>query len=79
MGHPIFMDEPYGGGAINAKSFHVMYTQLINRLVKTITRVALHAQTLGIRHPVTRKKMSFAAPIPKDIITAIEILNNAKS
>ena len=79
ISHPIFGDKPYGGGVKNAKSFHVKYTQLINQLVKAISRVALHARRLQISHPGTGKKMSFTAPIPTDIKTAIEILKNAQS
>ena len=55
------------------------YNHLINRLQKTISRVALHAWKLEISHPETGKKMSFTAPIPTDFKTAIEILKNAQS
>ena len=79
ISHPIFGDTVYGGGATYAKSFHVKYTQVINRLLKTIPRVALHAKKLEISHPITGKKMSFSAPIPTDFKTAIEILRNAQS
>jgi len=78
ISHPIFGDVVYGGGATYAKSFHVKYTQVINRLLKTIPRVALHAKKLEISHPITGKKMSFSAPIPTDFKTAIEILRNAQ-
>ena len=78
IGHPIFGDQAYGGGPKYAKSFHVKYTQLINQLIKTISRVALHAQKLGIIHPVTGEKMSFTAPIPADYKSAIKILKNVQ-
>jgi len=77
IGHPIFSDEVYGGGAKNSKSFHVKYTQLLNLLLKTISRVALHARRLEISHPITGEKMSFTAPIPNDFKIAIDILKNA--
>ena len=79
INHPIFGDEAYGGGAKYAKSFHVKYTQLINRLLKTITRVSLHAHRLEINHPANGKKMSFIAPIPTDFKTTMDILKNAQS
>ena len=78
INHPIFGDTTYGGGAKYAKSFHVKYTTLINQLIKTIPRVALHARKLEIIHPVTSEKMSFIAPIPTDFKTAMEILKHAK-
>ena len=74
IGHPIFCDEAYGGGKKKARSFHVKYTQLINCLIKSINRVALHAQLLEITHPATGKKITFNAPIPKDMQTTLDIL-----
>ena len=79
INHPIFGDEAYGGGTQYAKSFHVKYTKLINRLIKTIPRVSLHARMLEINHPVTGEKMSFTSPIPTDFNNATEILKNAQS
>ena len=46
IGHPIFGDTAYGGGIKYAKSFHMKYTKLVNRLDKIISRLALHAKTL---------------------------------
>ena len=79
INHPIFGDKAYGGGAQYAKSFHVKYTKLINRLIKAIPRVSLHARRLEINHPVTGKKMSFTSPIPTDFNNAMEILKHAQS
>ena len=78
IGHPIFGDTNYGGGMKNAKSFHVKYTQIINRLCKVISRVSLHARSIEIKHPKTKKNMNFIAPIPKDFTDAMNILQNAK-
>lgn len=78
IGHPIFCDDAYGGGAKYARSFHVKYTQLLNRLIKTVNRVALHAYSIEICHPHTKEKMKFEAPIPEDLIRAVEILENEK-
>ena len=74
IGHPIFCDASYGGGAKYAKSFHIRYTQLINRLFKVINRVALHAHMITICHPDTHEKMTFEAPLPQDLQNALEIL-----
>ena len=78
IGHPIFCDDSYGGGAKYAKSFHVKYTQLLNRLLKTVNRVALHAHTLEFCHPFKKEIVKLEAPIPEDLNRAIEILNNEK-
>jgi 23S rRNA pseudouridine1911/1915/1917 synthase len=37
-----------------------------------MTRVALHAATLGFRHPRTGRKMQWASPLPKDMATALQ-------
>ena len=79
IGHPIFNDSAYGGGAKYAKSFHIKYTQLINRLLKTIPRVALHARKIEILHPESEKWMCFEAPLPLDLTIALEILKNENS
>ena len=79
IGHPIFNDSAYGGGAKYAKSFHIKYTQLINRLLKTIPRVSLHARKIEILHPESEKWMCFEAPLPLDLIRALEILKSENS
>ena len=76
IGHPIFCDDAYGGGANYARSFHVKYKQIINRLIKTVNRVALHARRLELSHPETKKKMVFEAVLPEDLQHALEILKN---
>ena len=76
IGHPIFCDVAYGGGVKYARSFHVKYTQIINRLIKTVNRVALHAHSLEISHPETNKKMVFESVLPQDLQRALEILKN---
>ena len=76
IGHPVFCDDAYGGGAKYARSFHVKYTQIINRLIKTVNRVALHARRLEISHPETKERMTFEAVLPQDLQSALEILKN---
>ena len=76
IGHPIFYDGAYGGGPKYAKSFHIKYTQLINRLNKAINRVALHAHIIQICHPETKEEMKFEAPLPQDLQYALEMLKN---
>ena len=79
IGHPIFGDGAYGGGQKNAKSFHVKYTQILNRVNKTIKRVALHAHKLEITHPGTGEKLNFEAPVPLDLQSALDLLKNEQS
>jgi 23S rRNA pseudouridine1911/1915/1917 synthase len=37
-------------------------------------RQALHAETLGFRHPVTGQALSFSAPLPPDLQGLIGLL-----
>ncbi|MDP6570400.1 MAG: RluA family pseudouridine synthase [Candidatus Marinimicrobia bacterium] len=76
IGHPIFGDSAYGGGMKLAKSFHVKYTQILNRMGKIINRVALHAQLLEVIHPETKEKIQFEAPLPGDMQKGLDILRN---
>ena len=39
-------------------------------------RQALHAATLGFRHPVTGKSLSFESPLPADLATLIALLDS---
>jgi 23S rRNA pseudouridine1911/1915/1917 synthase len=78
IGHPILADDMYGGGKKMTKSFHVKYTQILNRLFKHMNRVALHAEKLEITHPITGNKMRFQAPIPDDMENALNLLRNAQ-
>jgi len=78
IGHPILADDMYGGGKKMSKSFHVKYTQILNRLFKNMNRVALHAEKLEITHPRTGNKMRFQAPIPDDMQNALNLLRNAQ-
>jgi len=78
IGHPIFADDMYAGGKKMIKSFHVKYMQILNRLFKNVNRVALHAEKLEITHPITGNKMRFQAPIPDDMVNALNLLRNAQ-
>lgn len=72
IGHPLFADERYGGTQILRGERTAKYTQFINNCFKICPRQALHARTLGFRHPVTGKEMDFEAPVPSDMMELIE-------
>lgn len=44
--------------------------------ITAFPRQALHAQTLGLVHPVTGKKLEVSCPLPDDMITLIESLKD---
>jgi len=67
IGHPIILDEMYGGGSKMFKSYHPKYMPLINKVMNKINRFALHAYEIEFFHPVSNKKMKFRAELPNDI------------
>ena len=75
IGHPIFLDESYGGGKNKSKSFHRKYDLLINDSMKKINRFALHAYKISLNHPLNNKKITFTAPLPNDIKNVINLFN----
>ena len=40
-----------------------------------LARQALHAQTLGFEHPVTRERLRFESPVPRDIQELVSLLS----
>ncbi|MCM1519965.1 MAG: RluA family pseudouridine synthase [Lachnoclostridium sp.] len=72
IGHPLFNDARYGGDEILRGNRSSSYKQFIDNAMKICPRQALHARTLGFRHPVTGQEMFFSAPIPADMSALIE-------
>lgn len=58
LGHPLVGDKLYGNRAADS------------RLRYKPTRTLLHAVELSFLHPVTRKRVTFSAPPPDDIVYA---------
>jgi 23S rRNA pseudouridine1911/1915/1917 synthase len=71
IGHPLFIDPVYG------KREMFMLSELKGKKFKMgkfseeekplITRLTLHSSKLVFTHPLTNEKMTFEAPLPKDI------------
>jgi 23S rRNA pseudouridine1911/1915/1917 synthase len=58
LGHPLLGDPVYGRGKIT-------HRDILNQL--DFSRQALHAETLGFQHPVTKQSLSFKSAIPADM------------
>lgn len=67
IGHPLFNDERYGGDRILKGTTFAKYKTFISNCFALCPRQALHARTLGFRHPQTGREMDFSAPIPADM------------
>ncbi|MBM3340505.1 MAG: 23S rRNA pseudouridine(1911/1915/1917) synthase RluD [Betaproteobacteria bacterium] len=60
IGHPLVGDAVYGG----------------NRKPPAFARQALHAHTLQLQHPATRRRRAWSAALPADMQTLIATLKN---
>ena len=67
--NPIVGDDLYNGKnqAKNLKN------QKLKKFILEMGRFALHAKTLGFKHPVTKKDLMFKAPIPSDLKLLFEM------
>jgi 23S rRNA pseudouridine1911/1915/1917 synthase len=72
IGHPLFNDDFYGGDKIVKGTVYAKYKQFVENCFAVCPRHALHAQTLGFVHPVTKENLFFEAPLPQDMRDLIE-------
>lgn len=72
IGHPLFNDERYGGDQILRGQQSGSYSAFVRNCFALCPRQALHARTLGFKHPVTGKEMDFSAPLPADMDALLE-------
>ena len=61
--HPVVGDPVYGGRLRLPKGC----SELLTQQLRGFKRQALHAVKLSLIHPVTGKKMSWAASVPPDM------------
>jgi 23S rRNA pseudouridine1911/1915/1917 synthase len=76
IGHTLFNDERYGGDKILKGTTFTKYKQFVENCFKVLPRQALHAKTLGFKHPETGEWLSFDSPIPQDMEDCIERWRN---
>jgi 23S rRNA pseudouridine1911/1915/1917 synthase len=72
-GHPIVGDDMYGGRHSTERDLGGESDAML------MARQALHATTLGFRHPMTEAPMRFTAPVAADIRRAIDLLRAASA
>lgn len=76
IGHPLFGDERYGGCEILRGNRSSSYKAFINNCMHICPRQALHARTLGFRHPTTGQQLDFTSPTPADLQNLIDKWRN---
>lgn len=72
IGHVLFNDERYGGHEILKGTHFSKYKQFVNNCFDICPRQALHAMTLGFKHPVTGEEMDFTSPLPEDMTMLLD-------
>ncbi len=66
LGHPIVTDKKYGDFELN-REFKKQYG---------LNRIFLHASKLSLRHPATKQKLNFFAPLPEELKSVLTKLEN---
>jgi len=74
--HPLFNDAKYGGSNILKGTINNNYKIFIQNCFNIIPRHALHAKSLGFKHPVTGNQMDFDSEIPSDMVEVTEKWRN---
>ncbi|MBP7767838.1 MAG: RluA family pseudouridine synthase [Prevotella sp.] len=72
IGHPLFGDERYGGAEILRGQRSSSYRAFVQNGFRLCPRQALHAKTLGFKHPVTGQQMDFDSEWPADFAALID-------
>ena len=72
IGHPLFNDARYGGDRILRGVDTANYRKFVGNCFELCPRQALHARTLGFKHPATGEEIFFESPIPQDMQAAID-------
>ncbi len=67
IGKPVFNDATYGGDQILRGTTYTKYKQFVKNCFSIIPRHALHAKTLGFKHPETGKYVHFDSDLPQDM------------
>lgn len=76
IGHTLFNDNRYGGDKILKGTHFTKYKQFVDNCFKVLPRQALHAKTLGFKHPKTGEDMLFNSELPEDMQACIDKWRN---
>ena len=66
LGHPLFNDQRYGGDQILKGTTFAKYKQFVQNCFQVLPRQALHAKSLGFKHPKSNKELYFESTLPND-------------
>ena len=79
VGHPVFGDTTYGGDRVVYGPAEGSRRAFVRNLFARLgPRQALHAHTLGFRHPATGEAVDFEAPLPDDMAWTVDRLRRVE-
>ena len=67
IGHPLFGDPSYGGNVAVKGAPGGKYNAFLRNMFEALPRQALHAKTLGFRHPGSNERVHFSSELPSDM------------
>jgi len=70
--HPLFNDASYGGDQILKGTTFTRYRQFIKNCFGLLPRQALHARSLGLKHPISGEYLFFDSELPEDMQAVID-------
>jgi 23S rRNA pseudouridine1911/1915/1917 synthase len=74
VGHPVFGDPTYNGRRLLFGPGTPRQKAEVQKMLDILTRQALHARTIGFRHPTTGEEMAFESPLPEDMTAVLKML-----
>jgi len=72
IGHPLFNDMEYGGDKILKGTTNSKYKKFIENCFELLSGQALHAKTLGFRHPSKDEFMELTSDLPKPFQSVLD-------
>jgi 23S rRNA pseudouridine1911/1915/1917 synthase len=79
IGHPVLGDELYGGGSDRLRGAAPPHRPVLARALRALSRQALHASELRLRHPSTAALLCFRSEPPPAFALACQILFDTAS
>lgn len=72
IGHPLFNDAVYGGNRIVKGTSFSKFKKFVENCFELLPRQALHAKSLGFKHPVSKEIMEFESELPADFDNCLQ-------
>lgn len=72
IGHPLFNDLEYGGNKILKGSLNSNFSKFVQNCFELLPGQALHAKTIGFKHPIKKTIIRFDSELPSQFISLLE-------